>query len=315
MYFFDQLEPGENREGYQKLLADFGNLIRDSIRFTWNAWGSTQSASYAEQKHYPLTVMVLTRHICEQLGGVEALVIQGCAEPCKPLLRSSFEAVLGIQYVLESDSENRGMAYQVAHAHRQISFYRKLDPTEESGKQLVAALKNDPLASGFKWTANTKPMVANLQEMLARPEFLPIEAEWQRMTGTGKKKRKTNWFALFGGPSDVEQLAKRFNHAGMYEFLYRHWSNAVHAGDCLRCIARGNGFNRGEIAIKPIQHPEGLQSMVVWSAAVCHLVARALRGRWATQSENEIAEGDWNSRVQPRLNEMYGRELIVAKWN
>ena len=89
--------------------------------------------------------------------------------------------------------------------------------------------------------------------MLAEPDFQPIEQEWQSLKA--KRKHDPEWFSLFGGPQSVRDLAIRVKWAGTYEFLYRTWSNEVHAGRAMESIGRRNGI----IVMRPIRHPEELQ--------------------------------------------------------
>ena len=313
MVFF-KLKTEEETQIYQQELAKYAKLIGSAVNFTWHAWERTEAKSFEEKAHYPVVVLALTRHVCEELGAVGVLAAQGYAEACKLPLRSTFEAMLGIQFILKADSERRGIAYQVAHARRRIAEYKRLDLNEETGRKLRADLKNDPLAAGLAWPADTKPMVANLETLLASSDFAPINAEWQRMRGTGKKK-KVAWFALFGGPADVEQLAKHLDRAAAYEFLYRDWSNAVHAGDCLRNFGKKTGGKPGEVAIKPVQHPEGLGSMIALSLGICVLISRLLLERWGTEELREAAQADWIARFQPGLHAVINNGLTpVSSW-
>src|SRR5208283_5075674 len=120
------------------------------------------------------TVLMLARLFCEQNDGVAILAAEGCAEPSKPLCRSALEATLGIQYILEKDSERRGLAYQVAHAHRKLKIYRKLNPKEPAGIELRSTVKDDILGVDVLNSLpqmNLSAFVANLMGMLARPPF------------------------------------------------------------------------------------------------------------------------------------------------
>lgn len=160
---FFKLQSEEDDKRYREELAKYSSLIRNAVHFTSHAWDRTQETSFKEQAHYPAVVFALTRHVCEQIGAVGVLTAQGCADCCKLPLRSAFEAMLGVEYILENDSERRGIAYQVAHALRRIADYKRLDPNEETGKQLRAELQADPLASEISWPADTKAEVANCQ--------------------------------------------------------------------------------------------------------------------------------------------------------
>ena len=313
MYFKLQNEDEDKR--YRDELTKYSSLLRKAVLFTVHAWERTQETSFKEQKHYPAVVFVLIRHVCEQIGAVSVLTAQGCADSCKLPLRSAFEAGLGVEYILESDSERRGLAYQVAHSLRRIAEYKRLDPNEETGKQLRAELQADPLSSEISWPADTTAAVANLEKLLATSDFLPIHDEWKQMRGTCKNKKSVEWFSLFGGPKNIEGLAKHLNHRVAYEFQYRTWSNTVHAGDCLLCYGQKTGCTPGEVAIKPIQHPEGLGAMIAWSLGTCIRVSRLLLNRWGTPELREAAEDDWRARFSPELQSLITNGMIpISPW-
>ena len=210
VYFLDQLVEGQNLAGLQKNLDRFSQAVRQAVVFLWDNLNCTLKASYAEQKNYPVVVMLLTRHVCEQLDAVAVLAAQGAAEPCKLSLRSALEAAICVQYILEADSDRRGLAYIVEHTHRKISLYDSLEPAKQA-----------------PYTSH----IASLRSMLANAEFSPIEAEWQA------RKGKANWYALFKGPPNFKDMCDRLKQADLYEWAYRHWSTAMHATDGFSNIA------------------------------------------------------------------------------
>ena len=277
--------------------------MKDSIVLLRKAWKLAELAAYPERKLHHATAQVLTRHVCESLDGVSVLAAKGCAEPCKPLLRSSLEAMLGIQYILEADEERRGLAYQVAHAHRKIALYKRLDPNENAGKALAATLASDPLAAGV---IDDLPAHFNLQKMIANLEA-PVDAEWVRAS----KKKDAHWYSLFGGPKSLRDLAIHIKHGGMYEFLYRHWSNNVHAGDCFETLSPGPN---GSVIIRPIRHPEGLQSMVGLAVSICLAVSRTLLGRYGTQQQHADFQADYVANIQQRNQALRQGDLIKVPW-
>jgi len=298
VYFADQLAEGENLEAYRQMLAEYGELTSDAVKFLWDKWRITEPESYKEQKIYPLMVMVLLRHVCEQIDAVAVLAASGCAEPCKGHLRSTFEAMLGIEHILEKDSEKRGMAYQLAHAHREVALCNELDPNEQVGKQLRAELANDPLWVGMQLPPPQPKLLAKWGGMFVKPEWVPIEEEWQKLKKA--KGRKPEWYALFDGQDNIQNLATHFTHVGMYKFLYRHWSNATHAGDCLSKVYGQKAS--GKVVITTIRHPEGLRSIVRLSVSLSKAVARMVLDRWATPEEKAAADSEYATKIQPRFN-------------
>ena len=99
------------------------------------------------------------------------------------------------------------------------------------------------------------------------PVYAPIETEWKKV----KKERKGKtpyWYNLFGGPSSIELLAKRMRLGTLYEFLYRDWSTLVHAQGGFANVAKSG--EPGKILIKPIRHPEGIETVCSF-AGTLHL--------------------------------------------
>ena len=123
------------------VLVRMGSSREDALMYFRDLVDVAQIASVQDRCYSHATVLMLTRHVIESVDGVSVLVERGCAENCGPLLRSAFEAQLGLLYILDTDSKRRALSYQVAHAHRKIKAYRKCDPNDLLGKQLRAELK------------------------------------------------------------------------------------------------------------------------------------------------------------------------------
>src|SRR5262249_46594740 len=113
--------------------------------------------------------------------------------------------------------------------------------------------------------------IDGLQGMLKQPMFEPIEAEWQRLK-VSRGNKDPEWYALFGGPTNVRDLAIRVGGPAMYEFLYRYWSNEVHAGSAMEAI----GEKDGDTVIRPIRHPDELQPAVNFASQFSLALARKI---------------------------------------
>ena len=86
--------------------------------------------------------------------------------------------------------------------------------------------------------------------LLARDQFAAIEAEFASTKGT------VPWYALFEGPSTLQQLAYSLDRHVQYDFLYRQWSNVAHAQDFSRFLAvdsTGTSGIRGIRDATPLQ--------------------------------------------------------------
>jgi hypothetical protein len=76
--------------------------------------------------------------------------------------------------------------------------------------------------------------IVGLRSLLAKPHLQEAEAEYQRL-------KNPPFYALWGGPRNLEQLALRLNRGGQYEFLYRLWSATAHSEDLQRQLGSRDG--------------------------------------------------------------------------
>jgi hypothetical protein len=265
MFFQEMLKTDADRRSFDEMCAAFSAFFQDCNRCLVMAWEIVQEAAAPTGEEHHTPILLLVRHVIESLDGVAILVSKSGSHPCQPLLRSALEAELGVLYILEKDTKQHALAYQVAHAHKKIKVYDRFDPTTQAGKELRKLLIGDSLEGFFSALPflNYPKMIANLQAMLAMPDFQPIEAEWQRVKALNKK-RDPEWYSLFGGPKNVRELAIHLHMTGMYEFLYRFWSESVHAGMAMEAIGRKGGAT----VIRPVRHPEQLQSAVQHAAGL-----------------------------------------------
>jgi hypothetical protein len=313
MHFIDQLKDGNQIREYEAVLVGPAHFVEDCARFVTDAFVLAQQRTFPEQKYYHGTIILLMRHVVEAVDGVSLLVAKGSAENCGPLLRSAFEALVGILYILKDDTERRALAYQVAHAHKKIKFYRKFIPTDDVGRNLRAELKDDQFVKIFDQPGvDWQRRIDGLRGMFAQPEFAPIHAEWERVKkgkkGTGTKD--PNWYALFGGPGDLRGLTLRVGKGTMYEILYRHWSDFTHAGGAFGNISADAN---GGVAVEPVRSPEGIERICNLACSICTdtvmaVVQKFASDEWPKFQQRYIAE------LRPRHIELLKNKVVTINW-
>src|SRR5262249_45649022 len=141
-----------------------------------------------------------------------------------------------------------------------------------------------------------------------KPDFQPIEAEWQRLKALNKN-RDPEWYSLFGGPKNVRELAIHLGMAGMYEFLYSFWSESGHAGMAMEAIGRKGGAT----VLRPIRHPEQLQPAVQHAASFALLLAKRLVEVYAPAKWPQLQK-QYTETVGKRAAELAGGQIIRAPW-
>lgn len=242
-------------------------------------------ADYFKGGYTDAIIAALYRHFLELVDGISVLIGQHCADAAKPILRSAFETSLYIEYILQADTERRARAYLVANAHRRISFYRKLNPDTEQGKDFREKIKNDPLSKSILGRFRVDELLQkeqNLTNMLTRPEFAPIQAAWNEAKG------KLEWYSLFNGPRNLEDLARHLKKSARYELLYRYWSQWTHA--------TGAPLNRivitpeGTGALLALRYPGDLQQVTLHTALIAVDLMRLIVKSYIPSDEKRFAE-------------------------
>lgn len=243
-------------------------LIEEVIRYSSNVLECC--ARSPKGGSIDATILVLFRHILEMQDAIAVLVRASCVEPAKALLRSLFEGMLGIEYVLADDTGNRSLAYQVAHLHRQITFCRNFNRRTPEGEQFARKVESDPVSQWLKFDPKDLVRQEKLSvNALARDPLVPVEQEWQ---STAKRlgRKHLDWFSLWGGPTSVEGLAQHLNFAASYQVFYRDWSGLVHAADGLSRLSLGPG----EATLRPLRDTTALYEVALMAVL---LGIRALR--------------------------------------
>lgn len=232
-------------------------LLQEEVNYATNAFQRCQASSTgAKDEDLPLLVSYL--HVIEMTDGIEVLISQSCAVPAIPLLRSSFEALFTIEYILEGDYQRRAFAWLVCYVHNRLSQYEMLDPSHQKGKEFLVTFAADSVSKYMKLLSfpNLSQVIQNLKSLLNNPNYQFADYEYQRIKNI--RKRKPNWYSLFGGPGNLRDLAKHLNCGAQYDILYRSWSSIAHADDLSRFLAK---TDEGYPGIKPLRNPEELKQV------------------------------------------------------
>ena len=243
-------------------------LLQELVNYATNVFARCLDSASGEENEDVASLM-LYLHTIEMTDGIEVLISESCPIPAIPLLRSSFEAVLQIEYILEEDYTRRSLSWLADNVRQRLASYEALDPSTTRGKAYKTVLNTDIVAKYLQSPdpALAKEAAVNLQNLLARPQFKVIEAEFERCKKADK--RRPAWHRLFNGPATLEGLSRQMRRGAQYEILYRQWSRIAHAQDVSRFITSTKG---GESAIMPLRDPDQIE-FVTQTAATLMLAA------------------------------------------
>jgi len=213
-------------------------VLREIVNYSTRAFGRF-AASTSSDRDVDFAVLALHRHMIEATDGVEVLVSQCCPDAAAPLLRSSFEALLSIRYIVETDDDyrERGLACLVHAIRSRIQMYEMLDPETERGRQYRDDWKTDQMTASwpFEYAEVARRQKANLEKLLQKPHLTPLEE-------IHRKLKPRRWYGVCGRNANAEQLARHLAAGGRYGILYRVWSKTIHSEDLISMVGtRGKG--------------------------------------------------------------------------
>jgi len=210
-----------------------------------------------------LAAQFLYRHILEMTDATQALVAQACAVPAIPLVRSTFEALIALDYIVADRGTyvQRSLAWLVDYLHRKLQVYELLDPTTPAGIEFQAAIRRDKTIGTVPLPpiANVDKAIANLTDLLADPQFATLDADFLALP------TPRSWYRLYGGPTNLRELAYAVDRSALYDFMYRYWSRIAHAtdfGPFITPTAQGHG------TIRPIRDPTELKNTASFAATL-----------------------------------------------
>jgi hypothetical protein len=241
-------------------LATLARLVEKVVDYGGNVLAG-QASSHQEEY---LPVILAYRHALELLGAVATLIRASGVNPCKILLRSVFESLLTIEYILEKQTTKRGMAFLVCHIHNKMKLYQNLEPNTQAGRQYQQSIKADKFIGSVRLDIlpNAPALRANLEKCLTRKVYAQAAAEYQDLKRS-TKKRSVQWFEMFGGPKNIRELADYLRVGGCYGTLYRFWSGAVHGTDLIDEAISGEAH--GKAAVLQINIPREAQNLAIMS--------------------------------------------------
>lgn len=235
-------------------------LLRELVNYSTNLLARCATSTRGSID-VDLAPMALYRHVIEVTDGIEVLISQSCATPAIPLVRSSFEAVLSLEYILEEPTkyEQRSLSWLVGYIHKRIDSYERLDPATQKGKEFKKDFEADKFVSKVQLPSvdAARKAKTNLLAMLSKPHISYVEVEYNQYKGN------VYWCRLFGGPSNIQQLAQQLKRGSQYDILYRQWSRLAHAQDLIPYMDRTTA---GESAIKRLRQPGEIKEIASFSA-------------------------------------------------
>jgi hypothetical protein len=201
---------------------------------------------------------VLVKHIVSMMDAVDVLISQGCVYAANLQVRSIFEALLSIEYILKDDIERRAKYYYIWNLRQRLKWaLRFISSTVEHEEFLTKLEKyNGILIDGTEKHKETAQQQVNaINEFLSKEPFAEINREFDRLKK--RKKSDVSWYKP-SGPNSISDMAKIVGYGAEYAVFYSQYSEIIHASGYLANIK----FEANHIIFEPIRKLEELKTLL-----------------------------------------------------
>jgi hypothetical protein len=225
-------------------------LLQEVVNFGTNAFIRCLSSAGKEENIH-LAPFAIYRQLLEYTDGTEIIISNAAPSSSIPLLRSSFEALLALEFILEDNScyESRSLSWLAGYVRETLRFYKSLIPKTTEGAQFLEAVTQDKSVRNFPLPPKNDVVKAieNLDQLLSREQFQVIIQEYDR------HKKEPHWYSLFSGPENIYKLARHLKRTAQYDVLYRGWSMSAHAQDFRSFLAPDKSAQTPKAAIRGLR--------------------------------------------------------------
>ena len=175
---------------FQEILDEYSSVLEELVNFASHVAKWCTEKIHGGEELAP--IFLSFRHIFELIDAISVLVKHSCIEPCQHLLRSIYESVLSVRYILEKDTERRGRAFMTCVWHQRINDIRKWNPEDEMHKQLLAKKRKDKSMKDrtLPKIPDVKESIKIFEELLNSEEYLESENEYQHLRNVIRSKKK-----------------------------------------------------------------------------------------------------------------------------
>ena len=217
-------------ESTHAMLSEYHNFIKAYTDIGLEIWEFRLNRY--ENNTEDISANLFYRQILEMSDAISELVNTGCAKACYPLLRSLLECYFQFSFLIKENEQRRSYQFLYHYHIQKRKYFKKLLNDDEDGS-FFKKFANDKHLKGTKLNFDDrKTFLRNLDivnENLNAPDYNEIAVEYERIN-CGKRKVK-NWYELFDGPKNIEELAISLNESALYEIIYRDLSSFIHGLD------------------------------------------------------------------------------------
>lgn len=245
----------------KEIIDNVSPKLQEVVNYATNVFARCITVAVKQDRSYALPFLYL--HMIEMTDSIEILMSNSIVNAAIPLARSSFEALLSIEYILKENTELRALAWEAEFMRKELHLYKSYNPSTPEGQNLRNILQNDRFIgiANPKYPPKFDEFIKNYEARLNLPKFQPIQQEFNRVKALLNRK-SPDWYQLFGPkapdktPNTLYELAKHVERPAMYAVFYKEWSSIHHAHNPARFALTTENKTQ---AIRPLRDPTQME--------------------------------------------------------
>ena len=287
----------------KKMIEATSPLLQEIVNYSTRVYMRCEHAGNTSMEDSPPFIFYL--HIIEMTDGIQVLLSHSCCEPAVPLIRSSFEAFISLQYLFQGDDYKRKcLCWLYCDYLDKKRIEKQLDRESGQGKELERILNAEQPEIHLPTLSSEQ--LKYIHSSIEDPRFIPIKHEYERLKE--EENKRPPWHRLFEGPSNLQRLASTVKMENFYVTLYRDWSATVHARKSRRYMKT---LSNRPVVHRQLRFPKDL---ILYSCLSGHFILTAtdlmiLKFRPSERNHFET----WSPDIRMRLQELSKAEVVVKK--
>lgn len=301
-------DPSENPR-LAGILSHYSSTIAETVNF-----GSTVFQWILERTHegdHHIAAFSFYRRSLDLLDSISVLIKNSCVSPCKVLLRSLFEAMLSLEYMMQSDFERRGRDYILCLKHKERDSLRQSLKGDPLHQEYIGIFRNDALLQNMRHPdipeAEIKEAIRLKERIFTAAAYADSESSYQEVKAKRDGRNPQWWFSLHGGPRDICELAARMKRPGQYEMLYRDWAGYSHGTGGMNEHVE---IRKGEIAIPQLRVPKDAEHITFMAIQYAVTITGLMVREYARDKAKELSAW-YSAEIRTELFDLKKKRIIV----
>lgn len=166
-------------------------------------------------------VCLFVRKIMEHLDAINVLFSVGSVDPTQIILRTLIENIIGLEFILKENTEERAAAYYLEHHYQEMTLAAEyFDKNSTYGKQIIASKGEAQFNNDYAKYKKKRDALKRLVD--SKEVFQKVNKARNKKLNQQKKgnKRKIQWYEVCSNISNFRELMRETGYEKYYQSIY-----------------------------------------------------------------------------------------------